>query len=169
MIFTVWLGAILVLLFLFFLWNNWPAPQKSALGIEGELLFADQGVKSRAFVSKKYGIRAKPDFLIRLKDGRVALVEYKSRSNGRIYESDIMQAKASVLAAREVYPVEVMFIKAGTRIQQVPIPRDSDSLYREVERYAELVRRANKGELIREFCSNQHQCKTCSVQAHCQR
>lgn len=169
MIFTVCLGAIFVLLFLFFLWNNRPAPQKSALGIEGDLLFADQGRKSKAFVSKKYGIRAKPDFLIRLKDGRVALVEYKSRSNGRIYESDLVQAKASVLAARVAYPVEVMFIKTPTRLQQVPIPRDSDALYREVEQYAELARRAVKGELIRIFSSNTYQCETCSVKAHCQR
>lgn len=165
----LWLVAIFVLLFVFFYWQSRPASKGSALGVEGELLYADQGRKSKAFVSRKYGIRAKPDFLIRQPDGRVALVEYKSRNNGRIYESDIVQAKASVLAAREAYPVVAMYIKTKHRLQAIPIPQDSDALYREVERYAELARRAKRGELLREYTHNRNQCKTCSVRAGCQR
>lgn len=169
MIFGVWLFALFIVLLLFFAWSGRSASKPNSLGIECELLYADQGRKSRAFVSRRYGIRAKPDFLIKLKDGRIALVEYKSRSNDRIYESDIVQAKASVLAAREAYPVEVMFIKTNHRLKAIPIPRDSDVLYREILRHVELARRAQRGELLGEYTANVNQCQTCSVRAGCQR
>lgn len=165
----LWFGSIFVLLFLFFYWNDRRHPKESALGVDGEILYADQGRQSRAFVSKRYGIRAKPDFIIRLNDGRVALVEYKSRDNGRVYTSDIVQAKASVLAARTRYPVEVMFIKTGERLQQIPIPKDSDALYKEIARYVGLARKANSGEMILEYTKNESQCKTCSVKVSCKK
>lgn len=165
----LWLFVVFFLLFVFFIRQGKSAPKGRVLGIEGELLYADQGRKSKAFVCKKYRVRAKPDFLIRLKDGRVALVEYKSRSNDRVYISDIVQAKVSVLAARVDYPVEVMFIKTPNRLLEIPITRDSDKLHREVEHYIGLARRAQKGELLRDFTPNLNQCKTCSVRTSCQR
>lgn len=165
----LWLGGAFVFLFLFFLWSSRPQARGSALGLDGELLFADKGRASKAFVSMKYGVRAKPDFLIRLADGRVALVEYKSRNSDRVYESDIVQAKVSALAARVAYPVETVFVKTKRRLQEFPIPRSDDALYGQVKEYVELARRAEQGELLCVFTSNLYQCKTCSVRSSCQR
>lgn len=165
------LGLFIILLVFFYFEERSPSKRSgvAALGVDGELVFADQGRKSKSFVSTKYGLRAKPDFLIKLKDNRIAVVEYKNRSNDRIYLSDVVQVKSSVLAARAAYPVEVAFIKTKNKLQKVSIKQDSDELYREVERYVKQARSVSAGDVLLEYTTNINQCKSCSVRSRCMR
>lgn len=168
-VYLLMLFVVFILLFVLFVFRESPPSRGGSLGVEGELLYADQGRDSKAFISKKYGVGAKPDFLVRLKSGKVALVEYKSRDNGNIYQSDIVQAKVSALAARDTYPVEVVFIKTKRRLQEIPLPKSNDALYKEVELYVMYARLANKGKMLYEYTDNLNQCGTCSMRTHCQR
>lgn len=168
-VYLLMLFVVFILLFVLFVFRESPPSRGGSLGVEGELLYADQGRNSKTFISKKYGVGAKPDFLIRLKNGKVALVEYKNRDNVNIYESDIVQAKVSALAARDTYPVEVVFIKTKRRLQEIPLPKSNDALYKEVELYVMYARLANKGKMLYEYTDNLNQCGTCSMRTHCQR
>lgn len=87
----------------------------SPLRVKGKIIYADQGRKSKLFINRKYGITAKPDFIITTPNGENMMVEYKSRT-GRVYQSDIVQLLASVLAARSEMPIHrAVVVTKGTR------------------------------------------------------
>ena len=95
---------------------------KSPLGLPGKIIYADKGKNSEIFSSRKYNLVAKPDFVLKLKTGEYALVEYKGRDSDNVYASDIVQAKASVLAVRDKYPIELAFVVTGSgKCVQVPL------------------------------------------------
>lgn len=137
------------------------------LGVDGELIYADKGRASKLFVNPEYGISAKPDFIFRTKDGKNLMVEYKSRSGG-VYKSDIVQLKASVLAARHSMPIDrAMVVTKGTR-QIVPIGSSAE-IFKEIATFVDMARRARRGEIIRVFSDNPNMCRRCSVAKNCQR
>lgn len=139
------------------------------IGLPGQIIYADQGRHGRKFISRRYGIVAKPDFIVRLDSGENAIVEYKSRSNGALYNSDIAQVKASALAAREKMPIEKAYVLSGTRLHPVPLARDSKLLYQEIEELVEHARLAASGVIVQAFCKNPRQCQTCAQKPHCQK
>lgn len=138
------------------------------IGLPGQVIYADQGRYGRKFISRRYGIVAKPDFIVRLDDGEHAIVEYKSRSSGALYKSDIAQVKASALAAREKMPIQKAFVLSGTRLHSIPLAKDSRELFREIEDLVIHARSASAGLIVHEFCNNPKQCATCAQRPQCQ-
>ena len=139
----------------------------SPLGIEGKIVYADQGRKSKLFINKKYGITAKPDFIIATQNGQNVMVEYKSRA-GRVYQSDIVQLLASVLAARSEMPIHrAVVVTKGTR-REVVLGSD-EQIFKEISKFVLLARRAQEGEIIKIFSSHPGVCRSCSVAHSCQR
>lgn len=134
-------------------------------GFQGKLLFVDKGRQSRAFYSKKYGIVAKPDYIFD-ENGEIVLVEYKSRSNNRVYLSDIIQAKAASLAARSKYPVsKVRIITNGGR-REISLPEDDENLFMDIEPFYSYAKSANEG-LVNVFAKDPRQCSSCGVKRSC--
>jgi len=139
------------------------------IGLPGQVIYADQGRHGRKFISRRYGIVAKPDFIVRLDSGENAIVEYKSRSNGALYGSDIAQVKASALAAREKMPIQKAFVLSGQRLHSIALKANSDELFEEVRALVEYAQRAASGEIIQVFCKNPRQCTTCAQKSNCQK
>lgn len=139
----------------------------SPLGVKGKIIYADQGRKSKLFINRKYGITAKPDFIITTPNGENMMVEYKSRT-GRVYQSDIVQLLASVLAARSEMPNHrAVVVTKGTR-REIELGSD-EHIFREISKFVLLARRAQEGEIIKIFSSHPGVCRTCSVANSCQR
>jgi len=136
------------------------------LGIDGELLYADLGRGAKRFVSSRYGIMAKPDFILRLRDGQNAIAEYKDRG-GRVYCSDVAQVKASALAVREEMPLQRAFVVTRNGPVEIPLNPDSKKLHAEIAEYIEWARRIRRKELIRVYAANPKQCDSCSLKRHC--
>jgi CRISPR/Cas system-associated exonuclease Cas4 (RecB family) len=132
------------------------------MGLSGVITYADQGKKGSYFISKRYGIVAKPDFIVQLSTGENAIVEFKSRANGRLYGSDIAQVKASALAVREKMPIQRAYVMAGTRRHEIYLAKNDETLFSEIQKEVEYTRRAAQGELIMEFTKNPQQCAHCT-------
>lgn len=137
------------------------------IGLDGQVIYADQGKRSKAFVTKRFGIIAKPDFIVKLRSGEKAVIEYKSRESGRLYLSDTIQVKATVLAARDKHDIKKAFVMAGNKLHEIVVSQDSESLYRDIEQYADYARRAKSGEIITVYTDKPWQCKQCSVKSRC--
>lgn len=139
----------------------------SPLGVEGKIIYADQGRKSKLFINRVYGITAKPDFIITTPNGENVMVEYKSRK-GRVYQSDIVQLLASVLAARSEMQIHRAIVV--TKVTRCEVELGSDEhIFKEISKFVLLARRAQEGEIIKIFSSHPGVCRTCSVASSCQR
>jgi CRISPR/Cas system-associated exonuclease Cas4 (RecB family) len=161
------LVLVLIVITVIYVLRRQSVKKPSPLGIDGEVIYADKGRNSHRFVNHKYGISAKPDFIIRTANAENVMVEYKSRMN-RIYLSDIVQLKASVLAARAHMPIHrAVIVTKGDR-QNITLGSDAQ-LYSEIAQYVELARRAQGGEIIKIFAAHKGICRSCSVAHSCQR
>lgn len=139
----------------------------SPLGVEGKIIYADQGRKSKLFINRVYGITAKPDFIITTPNGENVMVEYKSRK-GRVYQSDIFQLLASVLAARSEMQIHRAIVVTKVTRREVELGSD-EHIFKEISKFVLLARRAQEGEIIKIFSSHPGVCRTCSVASSCQR
>lgn len=139
------------------------------MGLDGVVVYADEGKKGRYFISKRYGIVAKPDFIVQLRTGENAIVEFKSRANGRLYGSDIAQVKASALAVREKMPIQRAYVMAGTQRHEIRLAKNDNALFEEIQKEVEHARQAVKGQLVMEFAKNPQQCSSCDQRGHCQK
>lgn len=145
------------------------AALRAHLGFDGEVVYADAGRHTKSFVSDTYGIVAKPDFILKLDGGVMAVVEYKSRANGRLYASDIAQVKATVIAARETYDVTQAYVIAGETRHEIDVNKTSAALYREIEALAKHARAANAGEIVEVYAAHPSLCKGCAVKGSCKK
>ena len=85
--------------------------------VQGKIIYADQGRKSKTFTSYRHKIRAKPDFLVKQQDGSLILLEYKSRQKPP-NPSDVVQLVATAIAVKEQYPElneGMVYTRAGKR------------------------------------------------------
>ena len=130
---------------------------------EDRILYQDKGRRSKVFTNKKFGVAAKPDLILRTKDGDIAF-EYKSRVRG-IYQSDIAEAKAAALASRSKYRIVVIQIKTKTESQVFYLPKDDQALYSEIKHYVEMARVADS-ELL-PSSPQKFKCKGCPVNKSC--
>jgi CRISPR/Cas system-associated exonuclease Cas4 (RecB family) len=136
------------------------------LGLEGTVVYADNGT-TRAFVSRMYGIKAKPDFVLRLRTGDYAVVEFKSRANGRLYESDVAQVKATALAVRSRFPVKRAFVMAGDLRHEIKLPADSKALHAQIATLAKYVRLAERDPLA-VYNAHPGKCRACAHRNGCE-
>lgn len=130
------------------------------------LLYVDNG-KKRAFRSKKYRIKAKPDYVYRIDRETDAVVEYKHR-DGKIYRSDEVQLIASVIAAREKYrniKIGYIYTRDGTyRTYRLDVP--TSELIARIEQELHAARNAANGI---ETPANRapNKCRRCGVRYAC--
>lgn len=163
------LGLVLFTLFLLAKRSSQRSRLMQMMGLEGTIIFADQGRRGRYFITKTYGIIAKPDFIVKLKTGEIAVVEYKNRKNNRLYESDKAQVKATTLAVRSKMRVDKAYVLAGKKLHQVLIPKDDAKLFEQIAGLVEYAKRAKSGELIKIYTEQVYFCKSCSVRSICLR
>lgn len=137
------------------------------LGLYGLVVYADSGPESRAFISKKYGVLGKPDFIVKLATGEYVVVEYKHRASGRLYDSDVAQVKATVLAVRSRYKVTRAFVLAGSSRHEIDIQVKDAALYKEIKQEVEQVKRAMKGEVLPVYTDKTVRCGSCHNARNC--
>ena len=145
------------------LWHR--LKRSDALGIDGSLIWVDDGRRTKPFFNARYKVFGKPDLLYRV-NGGVLAVEYKSR-NGPIFESDIVQAKCAALSARgDQYIVSRILVKTGQAEKYITLPRSDHALYREIESATILARKAKNGETVPCLPAPQ-KCRSCAYRDHC--
>lgn len=160
-----WTIGILIALILLWIGLRRRRP-RSPLDIEGKLIWLDKGNSTSTFTNDEFYVCGKPDLIYRQKQGNLA-VEYKSR-NGPVYESDIVQAKVAALAARgsRRYRVDRIMIKTRSTERYIDLPAEDALLYREVERYVEMVRTAKAGGVLT-ASPTVPKCRSCGYRTPC--
>lgn len=140
---------------------------KQRTGVEGKIIYADRGQKGGYFINHKFGILARPDFIVKEPGGEIAVLEYKSRKNGKLYKSDIVQVKASVIAVRGKIKATKAYVISGEKPHEIDVSGSSESIFNEIKKEYLHAKAANNGEIIMVFNKNLHQCKTCSQRFAC--
>lgn len=134
--------------------------------VKGKIIYSDQGRKSKTFVSQEYRIRAKPDFLVRQPDGRLVLVEYKSREKPP-NDSDVTQLIATAVAVRETYPDlkrGLVYTRGGQR--KVDLSASTDILIRKIKTPLDAARAVKSNESVR-AAPSQGKCRACGYRTEC--
>ncbi len=119
------------------------------------------------FRSERYRIAAKPDMLFEINSNELAAVEYKSR-RGPVYESDVAQLVATVIAVREQYSgVTVGYVYTGSgESRRVDCRGTTEELLQSIAgelRYARLTKLGYKPDGV----SVVHKCRACGVRRSC--
>lgn len=114
------------------------------LGIDGELVWKDEGPRSSAFRHENLRILGKPDYLYKTPLGIVA-VEFKSRAR-KVKASDIAQALAAALAARgSGYRVSHIAVVTASDRYERALPRHDMDVHRLIEQQVLIARLAKRG------------------------
>lgn len=141
-------------------------PETDGLGVAGKVIWIDIGKKTTPFFNNTFSVLGKPDLMYKVKGGILA-VEYKDRGRG-IYNSDIVQAKCAALAARgEGFKVIRVLIKNRSEDRYIELPPSDHALYKQIERYILLSRKAKNGEKM-QAQPERHKCRACSLKLSCQ-
>ncbi|MFT6904806.1 MAG: CRISPR/Cas system-associated exonuclease Cas4 (RecB family) [Oleiphilaceae bacterium] len=138
---------------------------KNRLGIEGELIWVDESKDTKPFFNNKYKVFGKPDFIYKRRSGATA-VEYKSRF-GKVYESDIVQAKTAALAARGAgIKIDQIMIKTERDTQILNLPKRNKDLFIQIEGNIREARKAKLG-IRMNARPNKIKCRACSHKNTC--
>ncbi len=136
-------------------------------GFKGKLLYLDKGKASQTFINKQYNIAAKGgDFIYLTEQGEHILIEYKSRK-GPVYESDVAQTIASVLAARSCYPISQAMVITETQSKKINVSGNDDVLYNEIKQFHLLTQQIKQGKAVTRNYAKLYKCKSCNMQAFC--
>lgn len=150
----------------YFLMQRLLRGRRNPLGVDGELIWIDRGRKTKPFFNRQFRVLGKPDLMYRLNSGGVLAVEYKGRQ-GRIYDSDVVQAKAAALAARgEGYAVRELLVKTKGTEQRFSLAKADGALFNEIRHFVECARSAKKGAELpaRPLAAK---CRTCAFGPSC--
>ena len=135
----------------------------------GESVYLDRGFKTKVLVSKRYGIRAKPDNIETGTGDGLVLIELKNRARAVAYPSDRAQIIASVIAARESgYDVRsaMLEVRNGKRIN-VKLSDDTATLASMIEKPLEAARTVAQGGAPKAIPAK-GKCATCGFRKQCQ-
>lgn len=135
-------------------------------GFKGRLVYADKGRSSKLFANKRFGLSAKPDFIYNLMNGVFALVEFKSR-NGRVFQSDIEQTIAGVIACRPYYNIRIAVVQTASERKEIDVDKSEDELYEMIKHNVELTRKIKSGKVVTVCYKNTYKCKSCAVAKDC--
>ncbi|MCE2573859.1 hypothetical protein [Motilimonas eburnea] len=112
-------------------------------------------------------MRAKPDHIFQLNDGSKGVVEYKSRY-GEVYDSDVAQTLASVLAARTSHNIKWATIYTKNSKKDVSLGSDAE-IWQKIKHLHENVLIAKSGKVINQYNPNPKKCAKCAMKLNCQR
>lgn len=146
----------------------WPYPMNS-LGFRGKLVYIDDG-KAETFLSNKYMISSRPDFIYKIGLGRYLLVEYKS-TEGKVRASHLNQSKAATLSVRQNAigkKFNITQILVVTKNDRLLVQAGSNgSLWRAIKNEHRAVLKARKGHIFKpEFGKK---CKGCPYKVACEK
>ena len=137
---------------------------KTQFGFSGKLVYVDDSPSSKVFVSRKYQIASKPDFIYQIGFNKYALVEYKSRQGG-VRTSDEQQAFAAVITARSEFNIVKMYIITKGESKEYTCGSTA-SLYRKIKknhkRARELKNLRKKAKPVKK-----DKCRNCGYNHHC--
>lgn len=171
---TIMMGIVLLFMILYLLFSfvrslfvktPLTSLRLKALDDSEKILWLDKR-GTKALFNKQQKIYSKPDFITLIK-GLHTVIEYKSRY-GPVYESDIIQAKASAISARSNgYPISQIIVETSSGHQKkIRIPLDDDELLKEIQPYLDLARQAKLGYQL-PATNNQKKCTHCSYRSSC--
>ncbi|ASK79761.1 hypothetical protein CF386_12015 [Paraphotobacterium marinum] len=92
------IGSLIVFIIFFKIFRK-----KNIFGLQGKLVYLDEGKKSKTFVNHKFKIIAKPDFIFKHWWGQFYMIEHKE-SYREPSRADIVQVKAALIAVRSEIP-----------------------------------------------------------------
>lgn len=134
-------------------------------GFSGKLIYVDEGKSSKVFLSHKYKICAKPDFIY--KTGlSYTLVERKSGYR-EPESSDVAQIIAAVIATRSSYRVTRAILSTKKGVYNIDVSGSSAQLFKKIKKHHELTQLIYKGVYVGEHCASPKKCKTCATRNAC--
>lgn len=138
------------------------------LGFRGKLVYIDDG-NADTFLSNRYMISSRPDFIYKVGLGRYLLVEYKS-TMGKVRTSHLNQSKAAALAVRQnaigkkFYITQILVVTKNDRL--LVKAGSNGSLWRAIKNEHRAVLKARKGHVFKpEFGKK---CKGCPYKVACE-
>lgn len=135
------------------------------LGIEGDLIWIDDGRQTKPFFNGAFKVFGKPDALYRTRTG-VLSVEYKSR-NGPVFESDVTQAFCAALAARgDGYRVNQVLIKTSAIQEVFKLPSSDKALFDRIQPAVVHARQAKFGHAVPSR-PELKKCRSCGFRGDC--
>ncbi|MDF9399167.1 hypothetical protein [Vibrio sp. 1180_3] len=142
----------------------YPLPMNQ-FGFRGKLVYCDDSPMAKVFVSHKYELSAKPDFIYKIWWNKYAIVEYKSRV-GKVKQSDINQFLASVVAVRSHYNIREGYIVTGQDVRHFELEKSTRSIYAQIAHLHKIARRIKHRGCKPKFSRNQN-CNNCGYKGAC--
>ncbi len=135
---------------------------------EGELVYADvDGEDCPVLVSKRYGIKGKPDALVRTASGGIVPVERKKApATRRPYDGDLMQAAAYCVLVEEIYGQAPPFMRiqyADRWFDEPYTPQRKEWVLRTCERLRQARRQSDSSRSHRIAAK----CRNCGQRPNC--
>lgn len=138
----------------------------------GRVLYSDTGAAAgpaRTFVSERYGLKGKPDYVLEVGRGAVAPVEVKSGRRprgGRAHRGHVMQLAVYCLLCEEAYGAKVPYGVVRYADGEVKVAFTS-ALRRELLGLIDEIRRARWAGATRTH-SDARRCAGCSFAGVCE-
>jgi len=146
--------------------HHYRGSDNNGLGIKGKLIWTDHGRQTKPFFNRTFEVFGKPDLMYRTKDGILA-VEFKSRK-GRVFSSDIVQAKCASLAARGAgYKVMEILVKTAREERYITLPQSDTDLFHEIQPKVAMARKAKRGDQVPSF-PERNKCFSCAHNSSCE-
>ncbi len=162
--------VLVIVILLILAYNYNPSSRHRGLPIEGKVVYADTKANRRMFLSYQYRIKSKPDFIVRLKSGDYAVLEYKSRAHG-IYQGDIEQLIACSIAVKESFKKKrvvlgIVYNSSG-ETKEINLDVPVDDLARKINRSLSTARLIHGRKSIRHR-PEKRKCYSCGNRNNCQ-
>ena len=156
----------IIFLIFFYYCTRTPTPERVISELKNaRMIYKD--TNNDYFTSYRHKIRAKPDFLYKLANGSIALVEYKSQRDS-IRESDVSQVIAATLAVREKYPnlnIGFIYTRSG-KVKCVDLNKSDEELINLIS--AELsIARQLENNMRPQFTPQKDKCRVCPYNMAC--
>lgn len=135
-------------------------------GFKGRLVYVDDGSRKPVFVSHKYELSSKPDFIFYIGRGQYAPVEFKSSKT--IHPEHEAQLCVEVLTARTKYNIKKGYIVAKNEKKEYDFSMSSRSIYRQIRSIHRRARLIKLGKIVPaiERCRSQR-CYSCAHRDNC--
>lgn len=157
--------AVAVAIVGFIAWQYLRRGTKNDLGIDGKLIWVDEGRGTKPFFNPEFRVFGKPDLIYQVRGGLIA-VEYKSR-HGPIFDSDVIQALCAALAARgEGLKVTEVLVKTAAVHKKLVLPRSDKELFAWIKDAVALGRLAKQGKPVPSL-PGLRKCRACAYKHDC--
>jgi len=161
-----WLIWLVMIVLVVVVWLHFRGSDDNNLGIKGKLVWTDHGRQTKPFFNRTFEVFGKPDLMYRTKDGILA-VEFKSRK-GRVFLSDIVQAKCASLAARGAgYKVTEILVKTAREERYITLLSSDTALFNEIQPRVAMARKAKRGDQVPSF-PEKNKCFSCAHNSSCE-